>query len=426
MNAPQVKNGQTPRRRKKRIAYRKIVGIVLRVLGGVLALAVAISLLQVISAAYSGVKTEAALTYTAFDTITCPAIAFREESVISSDDSGVFCYQIQNGERAASGGVIANCYATEKDADTVLQIAECEEKIEQLELLRNQNSEYVPDLTLINGQIHAQLENLLQYSNGRNLSQTAAEREELLNLLNRKQVVTGQVSGFEDQINALKEKKKALTQKKTEASAVVRAPVSGFFSSRTDGYESLCTAQALEELTVESFRKLEAQEPVPAENGIGKIVTNYVWYLACRMSAEDAKLLQSEVPATVSVPLTSVQDAQCSVQRIIRDPNGQEIIAVLQIDSLTEDMIDLRKDVVQIRTNVYTGLKVSSAALRIVKEKKGVYILSGVEAKFIPVNILFSTVDYVLCEPGTGKKQLCLYDEVIIGGTDLYDGKVVD
>ena len=82
----------------------------------------------------------------------------------------------------------------------------------------------------------------------------------------------------------------------------------------------------------------------------------------------------------------------------------------------------------------YSGFRVSSKALRVVKtntpegEKAvtGVYVVNGVTAKFVPVNIIYSYDGYALCEKVSADGNLRLYDEVIVKGKNIYDGKIIE
>ena len=74
----------------------------------------------------------------------------------------------------------------------------------------------------------------------------------------------------------------------------------------------------------------------------------------------------------------------------------------------------------------YSGLKIPKSALRVVDSKRGVYVLTGMQVKFVEVNIIYSADNYMLCEKQTDdEKSLRLYDDVIVKGKNLYDGKIV-
>ena len=53
-------------------------------------------------------------------------------------------------------------------------------------------------------------------------------------------------------------------------------------------------------------------------------------------------------------------------------------------------------------------------------------MLSGSVLSFVPVNVLYSTDSYCICEAQTTGVRLKLYDEIVIKGKNLYDGKVIN
>ena len=75
----------------------------------------------------------------------------------------------------------------------------------------------------------------------------------------------------------------------------------------------------------------------------------------------------------------------------------------------------------------YSGLKISSSAIRVNdKGEKGVYVQNGNLVEFKKVNIIYSGDDFILSETDVGKDgYVKLYDNIIIEGKDLYDGKII-
>ena len=69
----------------------------------------------------------------------------------------------------------------------------------------------------------------------------------------------------------------------------------------------------------------------------------------------------------------------------------------------------------------YSGLKIPKSALRVVNSKRGVYVLTGMQVKFVEVNVIYSDDDYMICEKQTeDEKVLRLYDEVIVKGEKIF------
>ena len=55
-----------------------------------------------------------------------------------------------------------------------------------------------------------------------------------------------------------------------------------------------------------------------------------------------------------------------------------------------------------------------------------IFLVSGMQVKFVPVNMIFSNDSYIICEKvASENNELRLYDSVIVKGKKLYDGKIV-
>ena len=99
---------------------------------------------------------------------------------------------------------------------------------------------------------------------------------------------------------------------------------------------------------------------------------------------------------------------------------------VLQSDTLSEVLNSLRKQTVTIRFKSYSGIRVSNKAIHFEEDQMGVYIVEGAVAHFAPIEKVYSNDEYMLCKTDTELKDaLQAYDQVIVEGKDLYDGKVV-
>ena len=58
---------------------------------------------------------------------------------------------------------------------------------------------------------------------------------------------------------------------------------------------------------------------------------------------------------------------------------------------------------------------------------RGVYVVSGMQMNFVPVKIIYFGEDFLICEKETDndRRVLKLYDNVIVKGKNLYDGKII-
>ncbi|MPM49547.1 hypothetical protein SDC9_96277 [bioreactor metagenome] len=68
----------------------------------------------------------------------------------------------------------------------------------------------------------------------------------------------------------------------------------------------------------------------------------------------------------------------------------------------------------------------SNDARRVVDGVTGVYVLSGMEMTFKPIEAVYTTDSYTIVKWDPSKPgALKLYDEIILSGKGIYDGKVV-
>ena len=94
---------------------------------------------------------------------------------------------------------------------------------------------------------------------------------------------------------------------------------------------------------------------------------------------------------------------------------------------MDEEYANMRIETVEVITKSCTGYKVPSEAIRFDSENNsGIYVLRGKIISFINTDIIYSSDDYVIIssedEDGSG---VALYDEVIVKGKELEDGKVI-
>ena len=114
------------------------------------------------------------------------------------------------------------------------------------------------------------------------------------------------------------------------------------------------------------------------------------------------------------------------VQDISNSVNDKSAV-VFRCETTTGDTVSLRKTDAKLMKRSYNGFKIDSDALRIVDDEYGVYVLSAQRVIFKPVEILYSNDDFLIVDAaGTGSRALTSKDEVIIGGKDLYNGKIVN
>ena len=93
---------------------------------------------------------------------------------------------------------------------------------------------------------------------------------------------------------------------------------------------------------------------------------------------------------------------------------------------MSAELATIRSESVEIQLVEHTGIKVPKRAVVVKDETPGVFIRSGNVVSFRKIKQKYSQpADYVICEVVEEDGYLQMYDDIIVGGRDLYDGKII-
>lgn len=407
---------------------------------------------QVYNANYTSVKTEVAVYVQADDPGTAEIVqatgtAVRKESVIQQQTNGVITYVVEDGGKVSKGGTVAELYATEQDAAAQKQIETLNLQISQLQKLSSPGSTYAVDQDSLIKQISQKLIALLQTSASGEYDSLDEPREDLLYALNERQIVTNKVANFNDRIASLTQQRDALTANR-QVLGTITAPSAGTFISEVDGYESVFDYSSILTITPEQYQeKLQTQVSPPAD-AVGKICGEFKWYFVCVVSAEDAMKFIEGNAVSLSFPFATSGSVTAVVRAVNQESIESQAAVVLECSTMNEELARLRTETCAVSVTEYSGIRVSQKAVHFAevtrtvenedgeettetREVKGVYVMHGSEIVFRQIVPLYSTSTYVICDPNPDPEELMtsetvqLYDEIVVEGTDLYDGKVV-
>lgn len=392
--------------------------------GFVILLAAVFAVHQFISSVYSPVKTETAVFYSASDGLNITGLIIRSETLVTSSEGGVMHFVLEDGSRVAKDGVIANIYDSESASITLSKIDSVNTKIEDIEEMLSYNDLEAADLDMINAKATQSLNNLIVSGASGNYGNMSELSDELLSALNRRQVAMGETTDFSAQLEQLKAEKNELSASLPVAKGTVKAAMSGYFVSKADGYETVLTCGNPESITPEFMSSVSAAE-LP-DGVIGKIVSDYEWYIAAEISINESLKYKEGDSLTIYTSVKSYPKLPVTVKKINISESSSSAVVVFSCNEMNSELATMRSGPMTVVTKEYDGLRVPSSALRVVDSKRGVYVLTGMQVKFVEVNVLYKDDSYMICEKQTSDESvLRLYDEVIVKGKNLYDGKIV-
>lgn len=375
---------------------------------------------------YSSISTESAVFYEYTEGVSSVGTFIRNEKIIESKHEGTLHFLVSNGEKIAKDGVVANIYESDAASAAASRIAEIDTQLETIKKIEGYNDLLAVDMGTINVKTNNYLNAFVLSTNDGKYNDAPDNLSDLLTMMTRKQVATGEQSDFASLKQSLTAEKSELTLAMGSPKGQIKANAAGYFVSSVDGYESVLKTGDVTTYTPDNLGDIKQE--VVAENTIGKIVYDYEWYLAVPVSLNESMHYKEGENVKIKTDASSSPEIRGTVSSINLASSGDDAVVVLRCNEMNSELASLRTSVVTIVKKEHSGIKLSSKALRVVDGKTGVYVVSGLEAKFVKVDILFTNENegYVLCEYNTSdSSKLRLYDKIIVKGKNLYDGKVI-
>lgn len=381
---------------------------------------------QIYAVSFNPYVTETAYVYSTSDIIDAQAVVIRDESYISNSTPGTVVPIASDGKRVAKDDDVAIIFADEAGAENYNQILKIQEEIEYYQVLSNKSDVGTIDATLLDEEIKKNFDKCLDIIDKGNFEDFAESAREVASSITSRQIAIGSVMDFDAKLTELSNELASLKSAKSNYSTIA-APVSGYYISVTDGYENVADYDSVSSLKPADVDKIfDAKASVPAD-AMGKIVGRFDWYIVCNVPTDSTVGLEIDETLKVKFPNSSVGEVTAVIESINDGGEGTSTV-ILRANEMSEDITHLRFEEVQIVKNEYTGYRVSNTAIRTVDGENGVYVLSGNRVKFRKIKIIYSTEEYSVVEKLSPEEEpgyLRIYDEIIIKGKDLYDGKVV-
>ena len=390
---------------------------------------------------------ETALLATVEDTVDAQGVLLFSESYVAGD--GTLGYLVDDGERVSAGTAVAEVYSDASQAGLRQQLTQINDQIELLQKSQNTTS---AQLETLRKDRSAALYNLMDSLDRSNYEDTADQKESYLLAQNKLWIVTGEVANFSDQIASLVQQASNV-QAQLGNPTQITAPQTGYFiRSSSSGRLNAGMEDILALNAVDLKAYLDSSPEIALDGCAGKIVSGFTWYYAgiCtakqgeKLLGSDGKPLKASVqirfPGQVETPL------KAKVTEVTLDEESGLARFVLSCETINGDVLRLNKADAQIIIGESTGLRIRASAVHYLKDDgseaegqgenyiPGVYVKYGNLARFCkidPVDADHPQVtdgDYLIVLPsGTAGSvsQVRLYDEIIVSGQNLYDGKLL-
>lgn len=389
----------------------------------VVLLAVSFFAYQFFTSYYSAITTESAVYFEHSQGVELNGTIIRSEHLVQISDDGTLHFIISDGERVAKGGTIAQVFTDDKASAAATRIAEIDEQLSAIEEIEGYNNTAAVDMSIINTKINEYLEEFLYCVSDNDFDNVIKIKSELLTALTRKQAATGEETDFTKVKEELNSERASLLSVMGNPKSECIADYAGYFVSATDGYEGVLSSEDLTVYTPEYLQTLKSKNN--GGNIIGKIVNDYKWYIVATIPLSDSMFYKNGDTVKLEIEAAD-QTVTATVERVNFSKDSDTAAIVLSCNEMSSELASMRSGKMVIIKDEYSGLRVSAKAVRRVDGISGVYVVSGIEIKFVAIEILYSNDEYAICKLNTSdESQLRLYDEVVVKGRGLYDGKII-
>lgn len=388
--------------------------------------------------------TTAAYTYQVDRSVSLSGYVVREELVLEDSD-GLLRLQRTEGERVSAGGTVAVVYADQASLDRQTELDTLEARLEQLEFAQ-EAAEGAEVALKLDNQIIQSILDLRGSLAADRLDKAESYGDTLRSLVLKRDYTYSETEDLSAQITELKSQISTLRTQAASSTRRITAPEAGLYSAVVDGYEQVLTPEVLETLTPSTLTAIQADESLQTD--VGKLILGDNWYYAAVVSQADAQTLSEGRSMHLRFSKGVEQDLSVTVSHISEAENGR-VVVVLKGNTYLPELTLLRQQSAEVILGSLEGIRVPREALRaeetsvdengelVTTEQTGVYCLVGMEARFKPVEVLYSGDGFALVRSAydtaagdlTSSQEVARLrdgDQVIVTGRDLYDGKVLN
>ncbi len=376
---------------------------------------------------YSPYQTMIAYSHLESDSLRVKALLLRDEAVLSDTVTQNTYYLLDDASMVEAEQEIAVEYGAAQDIRNIEQIKSYRQEIEGLDRAAALKMGFL-STDYLNTQLQETLSLISESSTDQNAQSIPQFMATLTELINKKQVAIGREYDFGDRISYLQAQKGFLEGSLTPPVKTIMSTHGGYFTSHVDGYENQLPASRRLDIPVQQYQDLLRGELTTHQGtSVGKIVTDHNWYLAVEVEPKQLEKYRVGLRVGLGFDTESALDIDGVITDVLTHSSTPNAIVLIRCNYVTPAIINLRYTTVDIRFKTYSGIRIHADSIRYNDQNEaGVFVIEGNLIVFKRIEVVRQTDTYALCNENSQlSNPIKLFDEVIINGTDIYDGKVI-
>lgn len=367
------------------------------------------------------------------------AFIVRDERYIQGNQTGGYVVPlVEDGTKVSGNDSVVNIFGSEADAQVYFNLQSVEADIAYYENIQNTAVvNTLSDISSYDTRVENSIYDLIGAVDHGELSDLSEYSDAFREAVTKRNIAVGNRVDTSEMLTALIAQRSQLRNKQVGFTSI-SADVAGYYVGTVDGYESECGvysnmafAQDSEKLTKKiktidtaTVDALLDLKPVEVNSRYGKLITGFIWYIVCNVPTESVADFYIGQRLQVRFPDELAKGIEVKVAAMNADGTGSTAL-ILSATAMDAQYANLRKTDVVIALETYTGFKVDQTAMRVVDGENGVYVLLGNVIRFRKVESIYSEEEFHIVDASGNRGYLQAFDEIILGGTQLYDGKLV-
>ncbi len=349
----------------------------------------------------------------------------RDEVVVKGENYKNGMEQIADeGSKIAKGESIFRYYSNGEEG-LLEKIKRLDLKIQ--EAIENNNDDLLSgDTKLLDSQISTKLMNINELNNIQSIQEI---KKEISNYVTKKAKIAGELSPSGSYLKKLIDERSGYENELNSGSEYITSPISGIISYRVDGLEETLTPDGFAKYDKNFLSKLNLKtgQIISTSNETGKIVNNFICYIACTSRTPEAN--SANLGDKVSILLPSGKVVQATIEYITRE-NDSEVTLIFSFTQGIEELLLYRKIIFNIIWWDSSGFKVPNSAIitennlnYVIRTKAGylekvlIKLVKQEDDYSIVTNYSTSEIDELEISENI-KNGIMLYDELIVEPTE--------
>ncbi len=354
----------------------------------------------------------------------------KSQSIIKAPQDGYIECVADESERVSVGDTVAYIYENEIDNETKNRIKEIDEKVKKLEEDNRSMAASENDGIRLEKDVMSEVMLFASYVRDNDMESINGAKESLYDIVEEKKKISGNYSDNEETVKQLEKEKRELESKNNVEKTEIKSTVAGSFTARTDGLEEKLSEARLDDISQSYLESIQAVEKAEKESSkvakgetVGKVVDTYTWYFAAITDKEITDTLKAGDSIRLKFLDSSDNIIDGTVSKITDETNGKAVL-VIKSAGYVDNLYSMSSARVEVIKRTYEGIKIPSKAVRVKDGKKGVYIVSGNKVKFRNAEVYYIDDEWAIVSREE-KNGIELYDDIVVSGSNIYEGKVV-